>query len=54
VSAVDEPRIELAARAVRDLRRIDAPQRRPIRQALTTLVAGAENVDVKPLAAAPP
>jgi mRNA-degrading endonuclease RelE of RelBE toxin-antitoxin system len=48
------PRIELAARAVRDLRRIGAPERRRIRQALDGLAAGAENADVKALAGAAP
>jgi mRNA interferase RelE/StbE len=50
----DEPRIELATRAVRDLRRMDAPVRRRIRDALTELGAGAENADVKALAGQAP
>lgn len=49
-----EPRIELAARTVRDLRRIDSAERRRIRQALDELAAGAENADVKALAGTAP
>jgi len=48
------PRVELAARAVRDLRRIDPQERRRIRQSLDDLAAGAENLDVKALAGAAP
>lgn len=48
------PRIELTARAARDLRRIDAPARRRIRQALDELAAGVENADVKALTGAAP
>lgn len=50
----DEPRIELAMRAVRDLRRMDAPVRRRIRDALTELSAGAENAEVNALAGQAP
>jgi mRNA interferase RelE/StbE len=50
----DRPRIELATRAVRDLRRIDAGDRRRIQQALEELAAGAENTNVKALAGAAP
>jgi mRNA interferase RelE/StbE len=50
----DEPRIELATRAVRDLRRVDPAARRRIRQALDELASGADNLDVKALAGAAP
>ena len=43
-------RIELATRAVRDLRRLDAPERRRITASLDELAAGAPNLDVKALA----
>jgi mRNA interferase RelE/StbE len=49
-----EPRIEIARRAVRDLRRMDGPQRRRIREALEALAAGAGNLDVKALAGRSP
>ena len=42
--------IELTTRAARDLRRVDAPARRRIREALDELAAGAENADVSALA----
>ena len=42
-------RIELAGRAMRDLRRIDTPERRRIREALELLASGAENADIKAL-----
>src|SRR3954451_24021372 len=44
-----EPRLELARRAVRDLRKMDGPHRRRVRDALEALAAGAENLDVKAL-----
>lgn len=47
-------RIELAARAVRDVRRLDPPVRRRIRQALDELAVGTENADVKALTGAAP
>lgn len=50
----DDVRIELAPRAVRDLRRIDPQERRRIRVALHELAAGAQNLDVKSLAGAAP
>jgi mRNA-degrading endonuclease RelE of RelBE toxin-antitoxin system len=39
--------VELARRAVRDLRRMNRPDVRRVREALDDLVAGAENLDVK-------
>lgn len=48
------PCVELSARAMRDLRRIDGHERRRIRQALDELVSGAENADVKALAGQAP
>ena len=47
-------RIELASRAVRDLRRIDRPTQRRVQQALNELAAGLETADVKPLVGVPP
>jgi mRNA-degrading endonuclease RelE of RelBE toxin-antitoxin system len=44
-----EPRLELAQRAVRDLRKMNGPQRRRVRDALEALAASAENLDVKAL-----
>lgn len=46
--------VEFSARAVRDLKRIDAPERRRIREALEQLALGAENLDVKALAGQSP
>lgn len=46
--------VELSARAVRDLKRIDAPERRRIREALEQLAVGAETLDVKALAGQSP
>jgi len=48
------PRIELARRAVRDLRKMDTPERRRIREALDALAADAGNLDVKALAGRTP
>jgi mRNA-degrading endonuclease RelE of RelBE toxin-antitoxin system len=47
-------RVELAARAMRDLRRIDGRERRRIRQALDELASGTANADIKALAGAAP
>lgn len=52
--AADGPRIELATRAVRDVRRLDGPVRRRVRDALEELAIGAENADVKALAGQAP
>ncbi len=41
--------VELSARAVRDVKRIDTPGRRRIRDALRGLAAGEENLDIKAL-----
>lgn len=41
--------IELSTRAARDIKRIDAPERRRIRAALHELAAGEENLDIKAL-----
>jgi mRNA-degrading endonuclease RelE of RelBE toxin-antitoxin system len=49
-----EPRIEIAGRAERDLRRMDVPERRHIRDALSALTGGVENLDVKALSGRPP
>lgn len=49
-----EPRVELAQRAVRDLRKMDGAQRRRVRAALEALAVGAENLDVKALAGQAP
>ena len=46
--------IELATRAVKDLRRLDRPDRDRIRDALQQLAAGAENLDIKALAGSAP
>jgi mRNA interferase RelE/StbE len=48
------PRIELTTRALRDLRKLGAAERRRIAAALEELAAGAENLDVKPLAGLSP
>ncbi len=47
-------RIELAQRAVRDMRKMDGPERRRIRAALRELVEDAANLDVKALAGRAP
>src|SRR4051794_40856408 len=49
-----EPNIELARRAVRDLRRLDRPDLRRVREGLEALAAGTEGLDVKPLAGRAP
>lgn len=41
--------VELSARAVRDVKRIDKSERRRIRDALEALAAGEENLDIKAL-----
>lgn len=46
----NEPRIELATRAARDLRHIAAPARRRIRDALAELGIGTDNADIKAVA----
>lgn len=46
--------VGLSASAVRDLKRIEAPERRRIRTALEELADGTENLDVKPLAGQSP
>ncbi len=46
--------IELATRAVKDLRRLDRPDRDRIRDALQQLAAGAENLDIKALTGSAP
>lgn len=46
--------IELVARAVKDLRRLDRLDRDRIRHTLQQLAAGAENLDIKALAGAAP
>lgn len=48
------PHIELAPRAVRELRRVDRADRQRIREALDNLAAGSENADVKALAGSAP
>lgn len=47
-------RVQLSRRAIRDLRRVDAPERRRVRAALQVLAAGSNNLDVKPLAGVAP
>ncbi len=47
-------RVQLSRRAIRDLRRVDAPERRRVRAALQVLAAGGNNLDVKPLAGVAP
>jgi mRNA interferase RelE/StbE len=42
-----QPRVELAQRAVRDLRKMDKPDVRRVREALDELAVGAENLDIK-------
>jgi mRNA-degrading endonuclease RelE of RelBE toxin-antitoxin system len=42
-------RIELAPRAIRDLRRAERPVRRRVQPALRSLAAGAANLDIKPI-----
>jgi mRNA interferase RelE/StbE len=49
-----EPRIELASRAVRDVRKMDPQERRRIQRGIQDLAAGAENADVKAIAGRPP
>lgn len=46
--------IELATRAVKDLRRLDRPDRDRVRDALQQLAAGAENLDIKALTGSAP
>lgn len=46
--------VELGARAARDIKRMDAPERRRIRSALQELAAGTENLDIKPLSGQQP
>src|SRR5438094_9608342 len=50
----ERPRVELAQRALRDLRKMPAGERPRIRAALADLAAGAENLDVKALAGRAP
>jgi mRNA interferase RelE/StbE len=42
--------IELAPRAIRDLKRLDRQTRKRVRQAFEALGADAENLDIKPVA----
>jgi len=51
---VSTARVELTRRALRDLRRLDRPDRRRIAGALEELASGAGNLDVKPLVGRPP
>ncbi len=46
--------IEFASRAVKDLRRMDRPDRERMRVALEQLAAGAQNLDIKALIGASP
>lgn len=46
-------RLQLAPRAVRDLRKLDGQVRRRVRRALEQLAAGAPNLDVKPISGHP-
>lgn len=46
--------IDLATRAVKDLRRLDRPDRDRVRDALQQLAAGAENLDIKALTGSAP
>ena len=48
------PRIKLASRAVRDLRKMEGPERRRIQAALHELRDGAENLDIKALTGSAP
>ena len=45
--------IQLAPRAVRDLRKLDRPVHRRVGRALEQLAAGAPNLDVKPISGHP-
>ncbi len=46
--------VELSSRAVRDVKRIDTPERRRIRDALEALAGGEENLDIKALSGQQP
>lgn len=46
---MDAARIELTTRALRDLRKLDGPDRRRVAAALEELSGGAENLDIKAL-----
>jgi mRNA interferase RelE/StbE len=46
-------RIQLAPRAARDVRKLDGPARRRVREALEQLAAGAGNLDVKAISGHP-
>ena len=45
--APDSPRIEFSQRAVRDVRKMAAKDRRAVRDALDELANGAKNLDVR-------
>lgn len=52
--ASDLPRIELAQRAVRDVRKMQPADRRLVRDALDALARGSENLDIKAVAGRKP